>query len=395
MRVGVSVFGRFHAFNLAHELQKRDSLGQLITSYPRQEVRKYLIEDAHITSILWPEVARRLYFRAQARAQLGNLPLALLAEHFDRVAARRLNADLDLIVGWSSFTEHTLERARARGTMTILERGSSHIEYQREILLEEASLQGVRIPLPHPRVVQKELREYDTADYIAVPSEFARRTFIARGVKSDRLLTIPFGVDLEQFRPLPVSSDGTFRLIFVGAMTFRKGLQYLLQAWSNLRLSRAELILVGARAPETDSLFDRYEGTFRYTGPVPQTRLPEFYSHSSVFVLPSIEEGMAMVIPQAMACGLPIICTTNSGGEDLVGDGSEGYVIPIRDVPSLEDRILTLYRDAALRRDMGARAVRKVSVGFTWDDYGSRAHAAYRRILTSRLEPLEKPHVTP
>jgi len=84
---------------------------------------------------------------------------------------------------------------------------------------------------------------------------------------------------------------------------------------------------------------------------------------------------------QAMACGLPVICTQNTAGEDLVRDGRDGYVIPIRDVEALKEKLLFFYENPELRRAMGESARERVGKDHSWEDYGNRAITAYERIL--------------
>ena len=98
----------------------------------------------------------------------------------------------------------------------------------------------------------------------------------------------------------------------------------------------------------------------------------------------SIEEGFAMVMPQAMACGLPIICTSNTGGEDIVRDGIDGFIIPIRDVEALKEKILFMYKNPERRREMGESARLRVQSGFSWDNYGAKMIGEYRKVLAKR-----------
>ena len=94
---------------------------------------------------------------------------------------------------------------------------------------------------------------------------------------------------------------------------------------------------------------------------------------------------MAMVQPQAMACGLPIICTTNTGGADLIGDDNKaGYVIPIRDVEALKAKILNLYENRALTHEMGQNAKARVSQDLTWADYGARYANNIQKLVRAR-----------
>jgi glycosyltransferase involved in cell wall biosynthesis len=134
-------------------------------------------------------------------------------------------------------------------------------------------------------------------------------------------------------------------------------------------------------ADEIKPFFEKYDGNFRWVGHVPQKELYKYYSSSSVFVIMSIQEGLAMVQPQAMACGLPVICTTNTGGEDIVRDGIDGFIIPIRDVEALKEKLTYLHENQDICKQMGQNAKERVSKGFTWDDYGERMIQAYKNVL--------------
>ena len=153
---------------------------------------------------------------------------------------------------------------------------------------------------------------------------------------------MPYGVNLSAFKQVS-KIDNTFRVIFAGGMCIRKGVHYLLQAFAELNLPNSELMLLGAMNEEMAPFFKKYAGHYNYVGKVPQAELYKHYSQGSVFVMPSIEEGLALVQPQAMTCGLPIIATTNTGAEDIVRDGLDGFIIPIRDVSALKEKILYLY----------------------------------------------------
>jgi glycosyltransferase involved in cell wall biosynthesis len=115
--------------------------------------------------------------------------------------------------------------------------------------------------------------------------------------------------------------------------------------------------------------------------PFPEFELHKYYSQGSVFCLASIQEGLAMVLPQAMACGLPVICTTHTGGEDMVRDGQDGFIVPIRDVEALKERILFFYTNRDACKEMGYSAQQRVKSGYTWVDYGNRMIGEYKRIL--------------
>lgn len=381
MKVTISVKGRFWAFYLAKELQCNDYLSRLITTYPKFETVKYGVHKKYIRSFLLHEIVVRVWRKLPRRVREIYDPNYFFKEAFDRHVAHRLTGDSDLFVGLSSNSLHSIRRAKALGMKTVLERGSSHMLTQLQILRDEYELHGLTFHSHHPGITEKELQEYEEADYICIPSLFVKRTFIERGFPEEKLIHNPFGVDLAHFRPI-LKEDNTFRVICCGSQSIRKGIGYLLQAFYELKLPQSELWLIGGPHHETRTVLQKYESpNILQKGAFPEFELHKLYSQGSVFCMPSVEEGLAMVQPQAMACGLPLICTTNTGGEDLIEDGKEGFIIPIRDVDALKEKILYLYENPELCREMGHAACKKVQTRFTWKDYGNRMITEYLKIL--------------
>jgi glycosyltransferase involved in cell wall biosynthesis len=384
MKVTISVSGRFHAFYLARELDKRGALSRLITSYPTFEARRYGVPAGKVRSIVSNEVIARAWRRMPASLRARCNLQRFLADRFDRLAARAIREGSDVFDALSSCALFSLRRAKTMGMMTVVERASSHILHQTELLEEEYARFGLATRVTHPAIIEKEQEEYATADYVAVPSLFVKRSFLVRGFPEERIIHTPFGVDLDEFEPVP-KQDDVFRVIHCGAVSLRKGVQYLLQAFAELRLPKAELWLVGGVFDEARPLLAKYASpSVVVHGHKPQAELKWYYGQSSVFCLASIEEGLAYVQPQAMACGLPVICTTNTGGEDIVREGVDGFIIPIRDVEALKARILWCYENPERRREMGESARERVAQGFTWADYGEKIHRAYAERLVAR-----------
>jgi glycosyltransferase involved in cell wall biosynthesis len=259
--------------------------------------------------------------------------------------------------------------------------------YQCRILTEEHDRLGQKFKGIDRRLVERELAEYEYADMIFVPSEFAYRSFVEYGVPEYKLRKNPLGVDLRIFKPV-ARTDDIFRVIFVGNLSIQKGIPYLLAALAGLKLPKFELCLVGTSLPEVRPFLARHEGGFRYLGVMPRTELYRYYSQSSAFILPSIQDGFGMVMAEAMACGLPVIATTNTGSEDLFTDGVEGFIVPIRDPEAIRDRVLKLYNDPDLRNEMSRAALGRVQSMGGWNEYGNRAVRSYESALTTREDDL-------
>ena len=300
----------------------------------------------------------------------------LIRDNLFDLLARRHIVPVDVFHGWNHMSLFSLRRARELGARVMIERSSTHPVVQDQILREEFRRFGVRYPGGMRWLIRKHVQEYEEADAIAVCSEFVARTLRQQGVPSEKLRMVHLGFDPTRFSPGP-KPDDVFRVLFVGLITLRKGIPYLLEAFKRLALPDAELVLVGWKAPDSRVFLPKYEGLYRHVPFVPQEELPELYHSGSVLVLPSLEEGFGMVAYEAAACGLPVIVTENVGA--TIRDGVDGYIVPIRDPDALADRLLRLYRDEALRREMGESA-RQYVRQFTWERYYGEIAAHYEEL---------------
>jgi glycosyltransferase involved in cell wall biosynthesis len=228
---------------------------------------------------------------------------------------------------------------------------------------------------------QRQRAEITGADYLLVPSEFARRTYLKAGVAPERVWVVPNGASLRRFRPaLPPDAVSTarFRVLFVGNGFLRKGLVYLLEAVRRLGLPDLELVVVGLPLRGGDWLLARYRGLFEHLTYVPPERLPQLYRSADVFALPSLAEGSALVVYQALACGLPVVTTEHAGS--IVRDGRDGFLVPLRDTMSLAECLHALHGDALLRREMGESAACRAQC-FGWERYHGALGTLYHRMI--------------
>jgi glycosyltransferase involved in cell wall biosynthesis len=140
---------------------------------------------------------------------------------------------------------------------TFLHLGSAHPRTQVELVNVERQNWGLPPSPVTPLVLQVE-RELELADTIVVQSRFSERTLVGRGISKDKLIRIPLGVDAKQFSPSPQGTKGRFRVLFVGQLTLRKGVQYLLETWKQLGWRDAELWLVGKVASDCKVVLRHY-----------------------------------------------------------------------------------------------------------------------------------------
>lgn len=379
MKVSVSCPTKFHAFYLAEQLHKRGVLQRLYTSYYGSCGSKCNNRGIDIPAGLVHTnlISAFLYYAYNPGSDMFGF------RFFGRWVAGMLE-DEDIVTTWGLSALPIIKRAHELGIVAIVERGSSHATYQRNILMEEyekwSKPTDNLVRSFTPERMDQELLEYELADYITIPSSFAERTFLENGTAQKKLIKVPYGVNLAEFQQIP-KQDQTFRVVYAGGMTLRKGVHYLLQAFYELNLPKAELWLLGGDSAEIKSFFKQYEGSFRHFGQLSQTQLHKYYSQCSVFAIGSIEDGFGLVVPQAMACGLPIICSVNAGASDLIENGADGFSVPIRDVEALKEKILYLYKHQDICHEMGQRAMAKIKRSFSWDDYGEKIKNAYQKVL--------------
>lgn len=373
MKVTQICIGRFHHFHLARQLESRGKLEAIWTGYPRFKLRREEgISLKKIRTFPW------LYTSYLAFGRISNgRPRSLLQdwawwahETLDRRVALSIK-DAVTLVALSGSGLHAGRKVQRLGGRFICDRGSTHKEVQDATLREEYARWGLTFPGIDPRSIAKELAEYEQADAITVPSEFVRQSFISRGVSGDKVKKIPYGANLARFKKVADPAANTFRLLWVGASTVRKGFLDAVRGFHLFQHPRKEFIVIGSVPEEMRKLLatKSLEGV-RFLGHVPNHELPRHFSAAHAFVLTSLEEGLALVQLEALACGCPVIATPNTGCEDILDNGREGFVIPARSPESLAKILEHLASDRALRERMSEAALNRVHEMGGWDTYG-------------------------
>ena len=386
MKIVVSIFGRFHFFDLAKQLHKRGALKQIITSYPYFKIAEWGIDQKSVRSVVALEIAKRFLFKINKFTPRYEM---VLKRWFSRFVAYSVKDRLDVFIFFAGngCYSNVISEFKAKGIICIADEGSAHVVEHRDILKEEYRILGVIDGKNHSdSMLNETLTEYEQANYIVVPSSFVKRTMLENGIHPDKIFVNPYGVDLSSFQQIE-KKDSKFRVIFCGNLSIQKGSHYLLKAVYELNFDDFEFWHIGTVSEEMLELVEQYDSPqIIYKGQHPQADLNKLYSQGSVFCIPSIQDGFAMVILQAMACGLPIICSENTGGTDLITeDGKEGFVIPIRNTEIIKEKITFLYKNQEICAQMGANAKERVSSGFTWDDYGARYGEFLQKVISDKL----------
>lgn len=383
LRVVLTTLGTFHSFDLARQLHARGALAAVYSGYPRFKLRRERLPARLVRSFPYlhaPYMANRWPHRLGLRWLRG-------WEYWDRVSldayAARTLPEADVFVGLSGCGLATGREARRRSMRYVCDRGSTHIRHQHESMLEEHRRWGLPWAGIDPRIVEREEAEYALADLITVPSAHVRQTFLRRGVPADKVRVLPYGVDLERFQPVAEPAEGRLDLLFVGGVSLRKGIPYLLQAYAAVDHPRKSLTIAGAAEPAVVQAMQArgwLTDDVRLLGHVPQPQLRQWMSRSHALVLPSIEEGLALVMAQALACGCPVVATHATGAADLYEDGVQGCIVGERDVAALAERLQALADEPGLQARMRAAALAGVAGRGGWAAYGAEALRLYEAL---------------
>lgn len=355
----ISAYGKFDLFRWAEGFSGEGILYRLLTDFYspksgflkqwRVDSEKIPIDKVH--TLFLPRALQQP-LRALTRSAYWDNAL------FDAWAARNLG-EADVVISRSSVALATFRQAKKLHKKTVLYRGSSHIEYFDAIRREEAELWNVPYQsLIDERSIAREKEEYAIADYFYVPSTYALKTYIDKGIPAEKMLTFPLSAEAISGREK--ISSGVFTILYVGNISIYKGIPYLLRAVEEIKKEKnVKLVLAGSISSEMKPILARYQHIFTYAGIVPHHEVGELYAAADAFVFPSIDDGFGQVMLEAMGYGVPVIASTHSAGLDIIRNGENGFVVPIRNAAAIRDRILELEGDREKAQSMG-RASREI-----------------------------------
>jgi len=268
----------------------------------------------------------------------------IAAELFDRAVAKRLEPG-DRITAFSGRALHTFQRARRAGyARLILEAPTSHVANVRRQHARATNRHGIESSWLNEAQFRKTIHEYEMADEIVILSDYARASFLREGIPEAKLRRRNVPVGLRFAPPLERRPRGTFTVAFVSRLQVTKGVIELLDAFEQLDGDNAELLLVGGCATDAmDRYISRRAAANRRIRRCPGDPLPVLH-RADVLVHPSYEDALALAPLEALACGVPVIVTEDTGMKEFVREGETGYVVPTGDVDALRAAMESIRR---------------------------------------------------
>lgn len=379
MRINVASPGRFHVMDLARELTKYGHEVNFYSYVPTRRAVKFGLPKECNHSFLWIMAPFLFLMRFFPVLRRTILPISIRVQ--DHVTGWFMKP-CDVCIVMSETFVYAAKVAKRRGAIVIVERGSKHGVARRRILDEIEVLKGNK-PY-HQKAYERGNREeegYAYAEYVAIPADHVLQSFKEVGFPTKKLFINPYGVDVSLFKPTVLDRNETYDVLMVGGWSYRKGCDLLGKVCVDMKL---RLLHVGGLV---DSPFPN-SPNFTHIDPVDQTELPKYYAKGRIFCLPSREEGLAMVQIQALASGLPIVCSKDSGGREFWNYMPEKkWVIEMAEFT--EECLKMCIRKALELADTQPQGQPRSYCGdalrhLTWEEYGRRYNAKIEEMVKER-----------
>jgi len=290
----------------------------------------------------------------------------------------------DIVIGFDTSSWILAKRCKELGIKFILDVSIGHPMAKERIfadLLAKYPTWVRQIAPKQRQLIDLEIEEAEMSDWLVVPSRFVRRTYIENGSREEKIKVNPFGTELKTFLPKTYEKQmHGIKFLFFGGLTARKGLPILLEVWLKIieHYNNVELTIAGfGIIPEGVSL----PNSVRNLGTIKGDDRVALYHSADVFVFPSFFEGFAQVQVEAAACGLPVITTSNAGGEEIVSE-NEGILITPGNFEELYNAMIFFIDNPENCKIFGRNAREKALKCFTWDAYGERWNKIIQNITS-------------
>lgn len=399
MKIAVIHPGKQHSFQLATALHKRGLLWKYITSvYDRSFSLTSILLKFSKGDLKKKISSRKCAFIPNDKVLQYNELFVIITLFLNRLPffhkfAERWNylvessfykktmgyirhSQPDAVVYYNGYANKHLELLKDKKVIKFMDVSIGHRLYLQKILDNEIEATGlVQIKSEHfsywdEKMIASDLKGCAETDFFLVPSEFVKKSLVENGIPLNKIVKVPYGVNVQQFAPKSdnvIGPNEKLKLLYVGSISYRKGIHRLLNVVR--KYPNIEMYLAGGYSQDS-KIYLQYKdyANIHFLGFVTRDRLNQVYNDCHVFVLPSFCEGMAMVGLEAMSAGLPIICTTNTGVNDVVINGENGFVYSPEDESSLESHILWFDKNRSKLLEMSKNA-RKTSLSYSWEKY--------------------------
>jgi glycosyltransferase involved in cell wall biosynthesis len=303
---------------------------------------------------------------------------------FGKPVGRNVGTRGDVLYGFDTSSHEMFVRGKPRGLKCVLDQSIVHTVAAERILEQIAKNRpqyaGSLEWTPYPAdEIERRRQEVQLADMILCPSPHVRDSVIEAGCAAMRVKVVPFGIDLDYFSPGPGRLPKPFRVLFAGQVGQRKGVGYLFEAWKAAGLKDAELIVAGA-LPKGFDWKPHLSPNIRLVGRLSRSELRDLYQTCHVFAFPTMLEGQANVVLEALACGCCVVTTAASGVGEWLKHGENGILLQPQNIEGWAETLRRLAGDPAEAERLGIAGA-QVAQNFSLKNYGDRLMGALQELL--------------
>jgi len=326
LKYSTAVRGRYEVFDICRELSKLQLLHQLISTYPLFEIKKYNIDLTKVKKILRIEIMSRINDKLWDRNFYFSKIDYIITDYFDKLTSNALDKNIDIFIGHGGMCLKTFNSLK-KNTLKVFHSASMHIKTKKYLMQ--------KIDYDINKIIDKDLEnkilnEIETADYIVCTSNHTYNSYIINNVDEKKLILNPSGINTNKFfYKKEYNKDQAFNYLFVGNLSKRKGIDLVLQAYEKVRNKNTKLVLAGFIEKQMKNILNQYLkfDDIIFLGKIKNSEMYKLYSSSHLMLVVSAEEGFAAVIGEALASGLPVICSKNSGGSHFIKNKNHGKVM--------------------------------------------------------------------
>lgn len=401
MKVLLAHPGTQHSFHLAAQLHRLQLLSLFYTGiafgegrlqkninklFPKKYIKK--LSNRFIQGVPDDLIRCNIFLEYKALKRLKNAPdteniIFERNKHFQEAIPDSAIKASDVVIGFDTSGWILAERCKGLGKKFMLDVSIAH-PFEKQKIYEQIGKQypnwALTVKQKPRKLIDLELQEMKIADGIVVASTFSKSTLVKNGVDEKKIFVNPYGTDFNQFRPQTNLNNEIVKFVFVGRVDARKGIPVLLEAWKKIDKKIGRLTLIGPVTAEVKRDISKQYPDIVITGKIPHKDIPDVLAKYDVLVFPTYFEGYALVIPEAMACGLAVITTPSTCAPDIFLNDESGYIVPCGDVGKLIEKMQKLCVNADLLKRMKQSSLKLVKE-LTWNSYGFR----WKKILEQKL----------
>jgi glycosyltransferase involved in cell wall biosynthesis len=347
------------------------------------------VKQSHITSFPVFDscrlLAQKIGFSFLVKSESGILRPENLYEYFDRKSASFLKKNqchISSVYGYDAKCINTFKVAKEIGGIKLFyEAAFGYTPFVAELLSEQNEITPdwkSSTPVISQRSIDKQIEEVELADHIIVASHFARKSFEKNGVNK-KLSVIPYGsppVLVTKVESEFKTKKASLNIVYIGALTQQKGISYLFEALSKISPDKFKLTLVGKDySMGVNKALRKELNKHNWIETAPHNKVLDILSSADVLILPSIAEAFGLVVLEAMSRGTTVIVSKNCGAADVVQNGVNGFVVPIRDSDTIASKLELLYADNSLLNELKDNALTSANQR-CWNKYSQNITVA-------------------